>query len=110
MKNNRKQLMKHFASVLRNRALDKPMKNKTNTLVVRFFNRQELIEILKKQFEGSIPKEHNLMEMENEELFGLIGNEMYLISFMTEKWSREDQKPKTNDNVKPKPQTNGKGK
>ena len=27
--------------------------------------------------------------MENEELFQLIGDEMYLISYMSEKWSRE---------------------
>ena len=58
-------------------------------VVVNCFNRKELIEILKKRFEGAIPKEYNLMEMENEELFQLIGNEMYLISYMSEKWSRK---------------------
>jgi len=117
MESNRKQLMKHFATVLRNRALDKPVKATKNNLVVGCFNRKELIEILKKRFEGSIPKEHNLMELENEELFKLIGDEMYIISYVTEKWSREDQKPKANGHTKPitnvaksKSDANGKGK
>ncbi len=81
--------MKHFASVLRSLALEKPVKATANKVVVNCFNRKELIEILKKRFEGSIPKQHNLMEMENEELFKLIGDEMYLISYMSEKWSLE---------------------
>lgn len=82
-------LMKHFASVLRGRAIGKLETPSINSGVTRYFSRKELIEIVKKRFDGSIPKEHNLLEMENVELLELIGDEMYIIAYVTEKWSKE---------------------
>ncbi|MFD2916865.1 hypothetical protein [Psychroserpens luteus] len=96
MKTNKEQLMKHFATVLRNLALGKETESLMSKNLAFYFSRKELIEIIKKRFDGTIPKEHNLVELENKELLELIGNEMFIISYVTEKWSREvsDEKSK----------------
>jgi hypothetical protein len=65
------------------------LKHQVSILTSRYFSRKELIDIIKKRFDGSIPKEHNLAEMENEELVALIEDEMYIISYVTETWTRE---------------------
>ena len=95
MENNTEHLMKHFASVLRGRALGKLKAPSIDTNVSRYFSRKQLIDIIKKRFDGSIPKEHNLAEMEKEELVALVGDEMYIISYVTESWSRELSEKKT---------------
>jgi len=89
MENNKEQLMKHFASVLRGRALGKLETPSVDPNISRYFKRKELIEIIKKRFEGTIPKEHNLVEMENQQLLDLVGDEMFIIAYITEKWSKE---------------------
>lgn len=96
MKTNKEQLMKYFAMVLRNRALGKDTETLMTKNLVFYFSRIELIEILRKKFGGTIPKEHNLVELENKELLGLIGDELFIISYVTEKWSKEisSEKPK----------------
>lgn len=88
MKTNEEQLMKHFASVLRGRALGNLVAPSIDKKISQFFTRKELIEIIKKRFDGTIPKEHNLVELENEELVALIEDEMYIISYVTEAWSK----------------------
>ena len=94
MDDNKKQLMKHFATALRNRALEKETESPMGRNLVFHFSRKELIEILKKKFGGTVPKEHNLAEMENRELLELIGNELFIISYVTEKWSKETKQMK----------------
>lgn len=114
MENHREQLMKHFASVLHGRALGKLKAPSTDPNVSRYFSRKELINIIKKRFDGSIPKEYNLAEMENEELVALIGDEMYIISYVTEEWTREplessNKKTISKGKVEPeKPKADGK--
>lgn len=112
MKTDRQQLMKHFASVLRGRALGKEKEPAISTNVDQYLSRKELIEILKKKFDGTIPKSHNLVELENEELLKLIGDELFIISYVTEKWSKEisektpsseKSSPRTSQTQKPKP-------
>jgi len=98
MENKKQQLMKFFATVLRNRALGKQTDNLMSKNLAFYFSRKELIELVKKRFGGSIPKEHDLVELENKELLELVGDEMYIISYTTEKWSREPSEaivPKT---------------
>lgn len=95
MKAETENLMKHFASVLRGIAtgnLESPSISK-NT--VRYLSRKELIEIVKKRFNGNIPKEHNLLELENEELLELVGDEMYVIAYVTDRWTKQTP-PKVN--------------
>ena len=89
MENNREHLMKYFANVLRGRALGKLKTPSIDTNVSRYFSRKQLIEIIKKRFEGNIPKTHNLIELENEELVALIEDDMYVIAYVTELWSQE---------------------
>lgn len=88
---NREQeyLLKHFASVLRATALGKEVKPVIDTNVAHCLTRRDLIQIVKKQFGGTIPKEHDLVEMEKPELLKLIDNELRIISYMTEKWCGE---------------------
>jgi len=121
MEKQQEYLLKHFASVLRKLALGKDKEIKTDTNVAHFLTRKDLIQILKKQFGGTIPKEHDLVEMEKVELFGLIENELFIISYMIEKWcgagespvtkkeisKASDQKPEKK--VTPKPNSNDKG-
>lgn len=101
---HRKQLMKYFGTVLKNRALGK----ETNNLMTRnlpfYFTRKELIEIITKRFNGNIPKEHNLVELEKKELLALVGDEMYIIAYLTGQWSEEIEKKV----VTPKAKTDGK--
>ncbi len=90
METNKRPLMKHFAAVLRKRALaTKEVKEPINPQILKFFSRKDLIQIIKDKHNGSIPKELNLMESENEDLLKTIGDDMYIISYMTQKWSEE---------------------
>lgn len=98
MEKQQEYLLKHFASVLRKLALGKEKELTVDTNVAHCLTRKDLIQIVKKQFGGSIPKQHDLIEMEKVELFKLIDNEMLIISYMTEKWSRE---PRGADNKSP---------
>lgn len=94
MEDNKKQLMKYFATVLRNLALEKETESLMSKNLVFYFSRKELIEILKKKFDGTIPKKYDLTEMENWELLELIDNELFVISYVTEKWSKETKQEK----------------
>ena len=112
MEKQTQHLLKHFSSILRNKVTGKELSSEIDKTVVRYLSRKDLIEIIKKRFGGTVPKGHNLMELENEELLSLIENEMYIISYMTEKWcdesfktteknnssnTRQTQKPKPDD-------------
>jgi len=87
MNANREALMKHFASVLRARAIGKEKAPSISEDIVRYLSRKELIEIVKKKHKGTIPKEYNLIELENIELVALIEDEVYVIAYVTQKWS-----------------------
>jgi len=87
MKKEQEYLLKHFAS--RAMALGKPKADSIEANVAHCLSRKELIEIIKKRFAGTIPKEHNLIEMEKPQLLALIENEMLIISYMAEKWSKQ---------------------
>ena len=87
-------LLKHFSSVLSKRA-------KTNVSegispsILKHFSRRELIEILLSKYTASrpLPKQYNLMEMENEELLSLIGDDMFILSYLAQKWCAEVEVP-----------------
>lgn len=89
MESNKRPLMKHFASVLRKRALTTTEINEEiSTQVLPYFSRKDLIQIIKEKYDGAIPKQHDLMELENADLLNIIGDDMYLIAYTTQKWSR----------------------
>lgn len=89
MKENKLALMKLFSLVLKDRAKSEAEFREISPEMVKFFSRKELIEIITKIFNGNVPEEHNLVEMENAGLLRLIGDDLYIISYVTEIWSKE---------------------
>lgn len=99
MKTDKNALLKHFSLMLKKRASgEKP--TGINPNILKFFSRKELIEIIKQKFGGSVPKEHDLAELENEELLEIIGDEMFVLLYVTGMWSLEI----ANAITKPKPE------
>ncbi len=95
METNKKPLMKHFSAVLRKRALSTVDLNEAiNPQILKFFTRKDLIGIIADKHDGTIPKEHNLVELENKELLTIIGDDMYIISYITKKWCEETRMKK----------------
>ncbi len=89
MKTNKRTLMKHFSAILRKRALATSEVNENiNLVILKSLNRKELIQIIKDKYDGSIPKQYSLAELENEELLNIIGDDMYIIAYVTQKWVR----------------------
>lgn len=88
--NEKKQaLMKLFSSILKERAKgDSQFKEFTPDLL-RYFGRKELIEIINTIYNGAVPEEYNLVETENQGLLKLIGDDLFVISYVTKKWSEE---------------------
>lgn len=80
-------LMKIFSLVLKERAKTQTEFRSISPAMVKFFSRKELIEIITQKFQGQVPKEYNLLEMENQELLAIIGDDFYIISFVCGKWS-----------------------
>ncbi|WP_452597555.1 hypothetical protein [Pontimicrobium sp. MEBiC01747] len=97
MEDNRKQLMKHFATVLKNLSLGKTTDNMISENLVHYFSRKALLEMVHKRFNGKIPKEINLVEAEKQDLLSFIGNELYIITYTVEKWCKEIQKEEPKD-------------
>lgn len=89
MKENKQALMKLFSLVLKDRAKSEPEFREISPEMVKFFSRKELVEIITKIFDGNVPQEYNLVEMENTGLLSLIGDDLYIISYVTEIWSKE---------------------
>ncbi|MBL7789382.1 MAG: hypothetical protein JNL75_06055 [Chitinophagales bacterium] len=83
-------LLKQFSIILRNRSKDAKYPKLSQSLV-EYYSRKDLIDILKKKHDGKVPSELNLMECENSELLKLIGDDMFLISYSTEQWSKDTQ-------------------
>lgn len=84
---NKQALMKIFSAVLKERSKSESEYKEISPEILKFFSRKELIEIItNKIFNGQVPPEHNLVEMENSELLRLIGDDIYIIAYMTEKW------------------------
>ena len=83
-------LLKQFSIILRNQSKDAKYPKLSQSLV-EYYSRKDLIEILKKKHDGKVPSELNLMECENSELLKLIGDDMFLISYSTEQWSKDTQ-------------------
>jgi hypothetical protein len=96
MKTNDQLLLKHFSSVLRNRANGN--QEPISATLLKYLSRKDLVEVIKKIHNGSIPKELDLALMENEELLSIIKDEMYVIAFITERWSKEQTLKVSSDN------------
>lgn len=92
MEENKQALMKIFSSVLRERAKSETEYKAISLEFQKFFSRKELIDIISnKIYKGKVPDEINLTELENSELLNLISDDMYVISYITERWSIESE-------------------
>lgn len=82
-------LMKLFSLVLKDRAKDEKQTKQISASLLKYFTRKELIEIINHIYDGVIPEEYELVDMENEELLKVIGDDFSIISYVTNKWSKE---------------------
>lgn len=86
MKTTDELLMKHFATILRDKA-----NGKNTTLDRRVFSlltRKQIAEIIKQCNGGILPKDLDLAFMENHELFEHIKDDMHVIAYITNFWSK----------------------
>ncbi|MDI1256722.1 MAG: hypothetical protein PSV16_11540 [Flavobacterium sp.] len=89
MKDNRPALMRMFSAILKERAKAEPTETKISPEMLKHFSRKDLIEMITKIYQGKLPDELNKVETENERLMELIGDDLFIISYMTEKWCKE---------------------
>jgi len=89
MKDNKQSLMRLFSLVLKERAKEGQPTKQISPNLLKFFSRKELIEIINHIYEGAIPEEYQLVDMENADLLKVIGDDFSIISYVTNKWSKE---------------------
>lgn len=89
MKENKQALMKLFSLVLKDRAKEEKPTKQISPELLKYFSRKELIEIINHIYDGVIPEEFELVDMENAELLKVIGDDYSIISYVTNKWSKE---------------------
>jgi len=89
MKENKQSLMKLFSLVLKTRAKEEKQTKQISPDLLKYFSRKELIEIINHIYDGVIPEEYELVDMENGELLKVIGDDFSIISYVTNKWSKE---------------------
>ena len=81
-------LLKIFSTVLKDRSKSEQQFQTITPEMVKFFTRKELIEIVTHNFNGNV-SQYNLVEMENEEILLLIGDDYRIISYVMSRWSKE---------------------
>lgn len=86
MKTTNEQLMKHFATILRDRANGR--RTPPDARVFSLLSRKQIVEIIKRSHGGSLPKELDITFMENEELFAHIKDDMHVIAYFTDQWTQ----------------------
>jgi len=85
---NKNELAKIFAGILRDIAKQNDPKE-VNTSLLKYLSRKELVQILSVKFKGSLPKHLDLIEMENEVLLDLIGNDLFVVNYFSGIWCAE---------------------
>lgn len=82
-------LMKLFSLMLKNRAKEENNIKQISPDLLKYFSRKELIEIISHIYDGNIPEEYQLVDMENADLLTVIGDDFSIISYVANKWSKE---------------------
>ena len=85
-KQKTQELQKYFASVLRKKSKGEAQAEYIDPSILKFFTRKELIAIINQKFNGKLPKEVNLVELENEDLLQLIGDDLFILSYLVPQW------------------------
>ncbi|HAQ69837.1 MAG TPA: hypothetical protein DCR48_02575 [Flavobacteriales bacterium] len=94
---NTQELQKYFATVLRKRSKGEVKTESIDPSIIKFFTRKELINILTQKYDGKLPKEVNLIELENEDLLQLIEDELMILAYLLPKWIAEELEAQTQD-------------
>ena len=89
MKTTDEQLMKHFATILRDKANGK--ETKLDRRVFSLLTRKQIAEIIKQSNGGTLPKDLDIAFMENYELFDHVKDDMQVIAYMTDFWSKNSK-------------------
>jgi len=98
MKESKPSLMRLFSAILKERASSENNEKTISPLLLKYLSRKDLIEIITKIYDGELPEELSKVETENAQLLQLIGDDLYVISHMTQVWSRQPSaslKPET---------------
>lgn len=96
MDTNKQSLLKIFSVLLKKKASEKePVEAKTiSPVLIKYFSRKELVEMVSQTYEQQLPEGTNLLELENEEILGLIESDYQIIIYMCEKWLKEEREHK----------------
>lgn len=90
MNTENKELMKHFAAVLRKRAnAEKEMARKIDPVILHYLSRRDVVTIVNEMYKGKVPGNPDLALLENEELLKLIPDDLFIISHILNGWCRE---------------------
>ena len=87
---NTHELQKYFASVLRKRSKGASSDDAIDPSILKFFTRKELVAILNQKFDGKLPKDVDLVELENEDLLQLIGDDLFILSYLVPQWISQE--------------------
>lgn len=95
MHEHQEQLMKYFSLVLKKRSNENAEKG-TNKKVLKYLSRKDLIDVVNYRYDGKLPTNVNLVEMENEGLLSLIQDELYIVAYVVQQWCGDiDERKKT---------------
>lgn len=86
METENKDLMKHFAAILRKRANDETTHIGVDQTILRYVTRRDLVEIINQMHQGKLPRHLDLAMLENQELLKLIKDDLFIISHIIQKW------------------------
>lgn len=111
MHEHKEQLMKYFSLVLKKRSNENAEKG-TDKKVLKYLSRKDLIDVVNYRYDGKLPTNINLVEMENEGLLSLIQDELYIVAYVVQQWcdeevseKKEEEKPNSSHTLPKKTET-----
>ena len=93
---NTHELQKYFATALRKRSKGETSDVSLDPSILKFFTRKDLIAILNTKYDGKLPKDIDLIELENEDLLKLIEDDLFILSFLIPKWISQELETQQN--------------
>lgn len=86
--NKRRILVQYFLRTLKKK-IESESPETINPIFLNLFERDQLVKILKWLFIGKIPKEYDVEKMTNEEILHAIGDDLHILSYCVEHWTKE---------------------
>ncbi|MGC4129268.1 MAG: hypothetical protein QM564_06845 [Bergeyella sp.] len=97
-KQKRRILVQYFLRTLRKK-METEDPEQVSSVFLQLFNREELIQIIQWLFMDKVPEELGIDTMNKEELLQTIGDDVHILSYCLEQWSKEIQKKITPQKV-----------